>query len=193
MVGTPDVPKAVLRKSRRSRRPAQAYNFTRALLLRWQAGERASLWAELRESEPTGERKQRSEQQRLDEQTNRLVAAGRPGQAIARLTSPGLALDTETVRQKLLAKFPHFDHASAPLRLEPPLSIEVEADQIVRALKSFKRGIGPGPTGLRADFLRQVVGNSATKPSSPSYVTWFSCWPTVAPRVGSDDGWEGAR
>ena len=133
--------------------------FTRTLLMRWQAGERWSLWAEL----PKPSKRKRMNDNSLEkrqEQCERLVSLGRPGPAVQRLTSPGLANDTPQVRQKLLAKFPFFDHASAPRRLYPPPPGQIPVDGVVRGIKSFAHGAGPGPSGLRADFLRQCISKS---------------------------------
>ena len=87
----------------------------------------------------------------------RLAALSRPSQAVQRLMTPGLAQDTIAVRKKLLDKFPFFDHTRAPPRLNPRPPSQIEIDTTVACLGSFKPGSGPGPTGLRADFLKQCL------------------------------------
>ncbi|CAE7406034.1 unnamed protein product [Symbiodinium natans] len=65
------------------------------------------------------------------------------------------------VRSKLLAKF--------PTRQEPPIDFQgitpppdISIDGVYQALNSMKRGAGPGPDGIRADFLRELMGHEGT-------------------------------
>ena len=69
-------------------RPAQAFHFTKSLLLRWKAGERVGLWGEAQAAarKPTQVRSQRGPT--ADE-------IGRSGEALKRLTSK-----TPAVRRK---------------------------------------------------------------------------------------------
>ena len=83
-----------------------ALSFTRSLLLRWRLGERRSLWDEAImavECRPLSGAKPLSRKD-VCADAGRLVALGRPGQALKRLTSPGLARDTPEVQAKLMAK-----------------------------------------------------------------------------------------
>ena len=156
-------PKAVLRQHKRGQRANQSYAFTKALLLRWRDGERESLWAEL--PQPGGRRKQREDTTRSrQEACVRLAGLNRPGAAMQRLVSPGLAGCTQKVKAKLLAKFPAFDHDNCPPRLASPLPAQIAAEAVARSIRSFPRGAGAGPTGLRADFLAQCIGRGDDDP-----------------------------
>ena len=94
-------PKCVLRQHKRGQRETQSFNFTKALLLRWQAGERESLWAELPDPKPRAKKRGDNLQQR-QEACMKMAGLGRPGPALQRLVSPGLANTTMDVKKKLL-------------------------------------------------------------------------------------------
>eukprot|EP00973_Karenia_brevis_P001157 157445-Karenia_brevis.AAC.1 len=49
----------------------------------------------------------------------------------------------------------------------PPASDANELSEaaVAKAILSFKRGLGAGPSGIRPDFLRQVIGKKGEKPS----------------------------
>ena len=155
-------PKACLRSFRRGQRPIQALAFTRNLLLRWRAGERLTLWAEIPEA--TGQRKQQDPDKLRQEQVQRLVAMGRLSQATQRLTSPGLAADTAEVRSKLKEKFPPYKIEDWPARAAPPPAGEITAQEVFKAVMSIKKRAGPGASGLRGDFLRQCLGSKGDDP-----------------------------
>ena len=91
----------------------------------------------------------------------RLVSLGRAGQAAKCLVSPGLAKSNDVVQQKLLAKFPPNPDDLAPRPMQAqPLAPELPLELIFKSLKSFPIGSGPGPDGLRADFLKGIAGQS---------------------------------
>ena len=86
-------PKAVLRGHKRGLRPAHAYAISNSRLDRWVAGERMELWDELgqgRRARGGGD----TTVKRRHEAVGKLAALGRPGKAIHRLISPGLASNT---------------------------------------------------------------------------------------------------
>ena len=124
--------------------------------MRWKEGERASLWAEL-PAVQVGRAKANNSEEAKQQSCMRLSALGRPGPAVQRLTSQGVAHDTPAVRSKLMGKFPYFDHDRAPPRLYPRPPKQFDVDTVVVSLNSFPRFSGPGPTGLRAEFLVQCV------------------------------------
>ena len=102
-------PKAVLHQFGRGKRPRQSLHFSRALLIRWKLGERASLWHEALQAnqrvqpQPTSAGPEPEQTQRDIE---RMVMLGRSGQALQHLLSPGLVHDTPAVQLKLASKFP---------------------------------------------------------------------------------------
>ena len=46
--------------------------------------------------------------------------------------------------------------AATPLRYFSPAN-DISYDDVVKAVRSFPRGVAPGPTGMRPDFLKQIV------------------------------------
>eukprot|EP00438_Fugacium_kawagutii_P000312 Skav205273 [mRNA] locus=scaffold1841:208849:211374:- [translate_table: standard] len=103
-------------------------------------------------------------------EAERLAGLGRPSQAIHRLQSPGLAHPTPQVKQKLLAKFPPLPQQTPPadgLQMPPPPFIAV--GDVVKAIRSFRVGVGPGPDGLRADFLKALIGHDEDEGILPLY------------------------
>ena len=42
-----------------------------------------------------------------------------------------------------------------------PLSKLTTTDNLIRQIRSFAVGIGPGPDGLRVDFLRALLGSGS--------------------------------
>ena len=52
-------------------------------------------------------------------------------------------------------------HPQAPPPLEltipPPTAVQVTIEEVARALKSFPNGSGPGPSGLRANHLKEAA------------------------------------
>eukprot|EP00439_Symbiodinium_sp_Y106_P026813 s1641_g3.t1 len=151
--------KCVLRQSQRGRRPAQAYRFTESLLYRWRAGDRYGLWTEAMVASERRSRGRRREG-RVDDvhrEVERLVSLGRVGEATRRLVSPALASETPAVKARLLAKFPERDEAEmvSASCVEPP---EIPLETVYAAIFSFRKGAGPGPDGIRGDFLRDMLG-----------------------------------
>ena len=39
-----------------------------------------------------------------------------------------------------------------------PPAPHIPIEQVIKAIKSFVPGVGPGPDGLRADYLKQIRG-----------------------------------
>ncbi|CAE7237140.1 STRN3, partial [Symbiodinium natans] len=98
-------------------------------------------------------------------ETERLVGLGRISQALHRLTSLGLASDTPAVRAALLAKFPAIPPGREVVGRHPAAPPgHIEMDVFLRALRSFAVGVGPGPDGLRAEFLKSMIGDSEDDP-----------------------------
>ena len=76
--------------------------------------------------------------------------------AIQALTSSGLAQVSEEVYHEMLAKLPQVDSpsiASSPV----PSVCSMEEGEVLRALRSFPNGTAHGPSGLRANHLKEAV------------------------------------
>ena len=95
---------------------------------------------------------------RVYREVERLVSLGRVGEATRRLVSPGLASETPAVKARLLSKFPSRDEATDlayDAVVQPP---EIPLESIYASIYSFRKGAGPGPDGIRGDFLRDMIG-----------------------------------
>ena len=94
-------------------------------------------------------------------EVERLVSLGRVGEATRRLVSPGLASETPAVKARLLSKFPSRDEATdlaCDAVVQPP---EIPLESIYASIYSFRKGAGPGPDGIRGDFLRDMIGQQS--------------------------------
>ena len=56
------------------------------------------------------------------------------------------------------AKFPvRPAHQAITQRAAAPPANDISCDDVVKAVRSFPRGAAPGPSGMRPDFLKQLV------------------------------------
>ena len=91
------------------------------------------------------------------------AAEGELSRACAALVSPPLLDNTTDVVSKLQAKHPR----AAPARPAlvalglPALAAvpELAVEDVIQAIRSFSRGSGAGPTGLRGDHLREALAS----------------------------------
>ncbi|CAK9062512.1 unnamed protein product [Durusdinium trenchii] len=126
----------------------------------WQTRLRASGVVVARRGAPRLARQQTDEEK---EQAARLVAEqyarrGMPGKAVQRLSGAPPAAPTPDTVAATQAKFPtRPPHQAASLRAAAPPANDISCDEVVRAVRSFPRGAAPGPTGMRPDFLKQLV------------------------------------
>ena len=81
---------------------------------------------------------------------------GRVREVTRRLVSPGLASEIPIVKARLLAKFAARDEVEmvSASDVEPA---EIPLETIYIAIFSFRKGTGPGPDGIRGDFLRDMM------------------------------------
>ena len=89
----------------------------------------------------------------MNREVERLVSLGRVGEATRRLVSQGAA--------RLLSKFPSRDEATDlayDAVVQPP---EIPLESIYASIYSFRKGAGPGPDGIRGDFLRDMIGQQS--------------------------------
>ena len=86
----------------------------------------------------------------------RAVEDGKYKKALQSLTSAGLAKLSNDVLVEMRAKHPVSSIPNLPTDPPPP-TVQVSKEEVSRALKSFPNGSTPGPSGLRANHLRQAV------------------------------------
>ena len=95
-----------------------------------------------------------------------LAAEGELSRACAALTSPALLeADGDTVT-KLRDKHPQAPPAR-PQHNVPDMSVE----QVVNAVRSFRRGSAAGPTGLRGDRLRALFSSAGHADEVAAHLT----------------------
>ena len=154
------LPKAVLVAPHRggARHRAQAAQATRRRCLRWLEGERASLWQELHVA-PRHRAGATLTAEARHSRCHRLAADGDLSRACAALVDPPPLPPTPSVLDELKAKHPQAaapdTAALSPCR--PGWFSEFDSNAVAQAIRGFKRGSSPGPSGLRADHLREAL------------------------------------
>ena len=88
--------------------------------------------------------------------TRRAVEDGQYKKALQSLTSAGLAKPSNDVLVEMRAKHQVSSITTLPTDPPPP-AVQVSKEGVFRALKSFPIGLAPGPSGLRANHLKQAV------------------------------------
>jgi hypothetical protein len=150
-------------KAKRRRNAAVLQN----RLEQWQAGERATLWQNApryKETHPgsdsaKSDELRHKETDRKRQAAVRLATQGMPGKAVKRLTSLGFAPDTPQTEAVMRSKFPAPPPDQSNYKLpDAPPSNEISEDNLLSTIRSFARGAGPGPSGLRPDLLKQLLG-----------------------------------
>eukprot|EP00973_Karenia_brevis_P063840 8875285-Karenia_brevis.AAC.1 len=143
-------------------------NIIRNRLERWQAGERRSLWDDIPVKFGKVGMKKFTEEQKLRRRQETCIAYcqnGMPGKAVDRLIGAELAPDTEDTYVKMKSKFSDPPPGQQNSQRPPaPESNELSEEIVAKAICSFKRGLGAGPSGTRPDFLRQIIGSKGDKP-----------------------------
>ena len=148
------LPKCVLcvpfsKGSKSNKRTAAAYTLDR--LSRWEAGERAALWADY-----TVQRGNTTPPNTTEAKNNRamtLCREGMDGKSCSALTSGGLAKVCPATRDKLESMHPPaLAQGRSPVAslAHPP---DIPPELVARMLRSFPAGTAPGPSGLRAQHL----------------------------------------
>ena len=173
------LPKAVLRPAPRggAHRRDQAAQFTLRRCQRWLEGEREELW----EDAVPRRRRQAVEVDEAAALAGRqsrcvaLAAEGELSRACAALTSPALLeADGDTVT-KLRDKHPQAPPARPCLvQFGPPPQHnvpDISVEQVVSAVRSFRRGSASGPTGLRGDHLREALSSAGHADEVAAHLT----------------------
>ena len=131
-------------------------------------GDRVGLWREVIQEDSRRKRKLKSGQKlsggAREARVNRLAGLKRVGKAVQAIISPGLAEDTPKVEQKLRSKFPPRSFAVDLGSHMLPEAAEVGVEGFVNQVRSFSSSAGPGPTGLRPQFFKELVGENGEEP-----------------------------
>ena len=130
---------------------------------RWKEGDLLGLWSEasagLRARSTRSKAKTASaESLRRSNATRarRAVEEGQYKKALQAFTSMGLAQLSSEVYNEMLAKHPQSDPLPPPATAPPP-PVHVSPEEVARGLRSFPTGSAPGPSGLRANHLKEAV------------------------------------
>ncbi|CAK8989954.1 Uncharacterized protein SCF082_LOCUS2056 [Durusdinium trenchii] len=129
-------------------------------LERWGLGERRALWDEAvgKPRRPRGHISSLEERQVTA--AVQLACRGMPGKAMQRLSGAPVAEPIPEIVAAMRNKFPpRPTHQHSSSRPPAPPANEVSVEDVIGAEKPFLRGAAPGPTGLRPDFLKQIVGD----------------------------------
>ena len=86
----------------------------------------------------------------------RAVGDGQYRKALQSLSSAGLAQPSADVLVEMLAKHPPSANPALPEDTPPP-PVQFSSEEVIKALKSFPAGSAPGPSGLRANHIKQAV------------------------------------
>ena len=159
--------KTVLRADARGLRPGQSFVHARNRMDRWLQGDREGLWREVViESDRRKAKKGKGvlSAKAREETVNRQAGLGRIGRAVTAIVSVGLAADTDKVQRALRAKFPVREFPVTPGGMALPQASGIEVEYFIKQLDTFKAGAGAGPTGLRPQFIKELVGVSGDDP-----------------------------
>ena len=97
------------------------------------------------------------------EQRVNKAGLGRVSKAVQAIISPGLAADTPAVQGTLAKKFPRRNLVVEGGRVLPEATA-AEIEDFIKQLKTFKSDAGPGPTGLRPQFLKEMGWGRGRRP-----------------------------
>ena len=131
---------------------------------RWSQGEYVSLWSEATANQVKLKRRQQRQNPdptQQDFNAKRAEAKGRSGQyrnALQALSSDGLAGDSDSVLQELTRKHPQGSPPTlpdGPCPAAPP----IPSDSVRSAVLSFNTDTAPGPTGFRANYLKDLFAS----------------------------------
>ena len=140
---------------------------------KFRRGEVGALWREISAPEETtprrrGHRRKRAEpveipqDERNRRRCHRLVQDGQYSRGVQALVSRGIDQSSPSALSAMQEKHPHADLPPPP-SAPPPPPLNLNRDQVVKAVFAFKAGTAPGPSGLRAEHLKMAL-----KASTPS-------------------------
>ena len=99
-----------------------------------------------------------------EERVNKLTGLERLGKAAQALITPGVAADTPQVQAKMKKKFPPRRREVRDYVGGMPEATAAELGDFVKIVRSFNAGTGPGPTGLRVQSIRELIGEDGADP-----------------------------
>ena len=159
------LPKAVLVAPSRAgaRHQRQAALATLRRCQRWLAGERMELWEELRARTDRAPRLDTAKQTAARQsRCCALAAEGELSRACAALVDAPPLPASSAVLEQLVAQHPQAPPPDlgqlGPAR--PAAVPELSHDAITKAIRSFARASAPGPSGLRADHLKDTLSTA---------------------------------
>ena len=129
---------------------------------RWLAGERMDLWEELRARPRATRSTADSTTATQHSRCCALAAEGELSRACAALTEPAPLPPSQATFEQLSA---HHPQSAMPdvSRLGParPAAVpELSSEAVIGALKTFPRASAPGPSGLRADHIKETLATA---------------------------------
>ena len=156
--------------------------FTRQRCERWLAGERRELWAD----GPGAIQKHRKPKatspsskaclERRHQRCLELAADGQYSKATSALVSPGLVKRNAQSEKVMREKHPLAQNSPCLVDLVAPAQSQVpdfDRPLVKKMVKSFAQGTAPGPSGLRAQHLKDAIRSThGDKQQS-------NCWPYV--------------
>ena len=138
----------------------------RAACRRWRNGEVAALWAEAKKRAKGprtggGRRARGREAEPTQEQKNlkrvaTLLQEGQFSRASKALISRGIDQNSAEARAQMVDKHPTVEVAPTPAEENPSQPITLTSRQVYEAIRGFKAGTAPGPSGLRAEHLKEA-------------------------------------
>ena len=109
---------------------------------------------------------------------------GQYSRASQALSSCGIDQSSEEAREAMIVKHPQAELAETPVEdIEEPPPIINNSD-VKKAIKSFKAGSAPGPSGMRAEHLKEAISASASHPSHKalnSFTSFLDCYHDIFP------------
>ena len=137
----------------------------RSRIQKWREGKFLELWSDVAAADSRLKLRHLSQKSKCSPESLRRVNSSRARQAvedgeyrkaIQYLTSSGLAQVSTDVVNEMVIKHPSGVPPSFPSD-SVPSPVEVAEANVIKALRSFPTGTAPGPSGLRANHLKEAV------------------------------------
>ena len=137
----------------------------RAACKKWKEGKAAELWEEAKgkkEAPKKGRKRKEKEKptqlERNVQRATRLAEEGQLGRAAKALVSKGVDLDSAAARQEMERKHPQPEVASPPPEEISCRPVSMTSREVYEGVRGFKTGTAAGPSGLRAEHLKEAKG-----------------------------------